>query len=295
MSTENKLLSDNSSLTNELSQTKRKYVPVEVAKKIGTTAAMLLQHIQFWMQSQSVEILYRTNAQLASDFNLMFSESQIQYAKKKLIDSGYIIVTKPNKYDRTTHYQLTDLSKKLLGVVEVVKEKVVEKVSEVVDTLKDTFSKKQPKKSDVKKETVVKTSRIEHSSGNLANTKAMQESFNEGFTNKKAVPMPKDLLAKMREKMRGSSVSHSGCDDNSDLGGRNSASKHPNLNDSGLVGTNIPDQDLNQNTDVIVSNTQHGRGGLSGILGSVFSIPPNLEASKQRMYNEEIERSYREE
>ena len=79
----------------------------EVAEEVGTTAALLLQHINYWMFTQSKNVIFRTNNELVNELNNMFTLFQIQYAKKKLVDKGFLVVTYDKKYDRTSHYTLT--------------------------------------------------------------------------------------------------------------------------------------------------------------------------------------------
>lgn len=86
----------------------------EVAKEVGTTAALLLQHINYWMFTQSKNVIFRTNNELVNDLNNMFTLFQIQYAKKKLVEKGFLLVTYDKKYDRTSHYTLTEKAISLL-------------------------------------------------------------------------------------------------------------------------------------------------------------------------------------
>lgn len=86
----------------------------EVAKEVGTTAALLLQHINYWMFTQSRNVIFRTNNELVNDLNNMFTLFQIQYAKKKLVEKGFLVVTYDKKYDRTSHYTLTEKAISLL-------------------------------------------------------------------------------------------------------------------------------------------------------------------------------------
>jgi len=86
----------------------------EVAKEVGTTAALLLQHINYWMFTQSKNVIFRTNNELVNDLNNMFTLFQIQYAKKKLVDKGFLVITYDKKYDRTSHYTFTEKAISLL-------------------------------------------------------------------------------------------------------------------------------------------------------------------------------------
>jgi hypothetical protein len=78
-----------------------------VVKIVGSIASVLLRHLKYWKDSSGREVVYRTNTQLVEDLEGMFSASQIQRAKKKLIENGLIEITYGKGYDRTTHYSLT--------------------------------------------------------------------------------------------------------------------------------------------------------------------------------------------
>lgn len=86
-----------------------------VVKIVGSIASVLLRHLKYWKDSSGKEVVYRTNTQLVEDLEGMFSASQIQRAKKKLIDSGLIHITYGKGYDRTTHYSLTQKALDLLN------------------------------------------------------------------------------------------------------------------------------------------------------------------------------------
>lgn len=92
-----------------------KMVSPKVATEVGLTPALVFQHICYWMQTQGVDVVYRTNKELASDLECL-SESQIQRAKKKLIDAGLISVSHDakSKWIRTTYYRLTSKGKALV-------------------------------------------------------------------------------------------------------------------------------------------------------------------------------------
>lgn len=85
-----------------------------VVKIVGSIASVLLRHLKYWKDSSGKEVVYRTNTQLVEDLEGMFSESQIQRAKKKLIDNGLIQISYGKGYDRTTHYSLTQKALDLL-------------------------------------------------------------------------------------------------------------------------------------------------------------------------------------
>lgn len=86
-----------------------------VVKIVGSIASVLLRHLKYWKDSSGKEVVYRTNTQLVEDLEGMFSASQIQRAKKKLIDSGLIQINYGKGYDRTTHYSLTQKALDLLN------------------------------------------------------------------------------------------------------------------------------------------------------------------------------------
>lgn len=94
-----------------------------VVKIVGATAAMLFQHITYWMQTQKKEIIFRTNQELALDLEECLSVQQVQRAKKKLIDNGLIEVSfdKVKKWVRTTHYTLTSKGKMMMMKLKNIK------------------------------------------------------------------------------------------------------------------------------------------------------------------------------
>lgn len=136
----------------------------EVALIVGINASLLLQHIKYWSETKSVEKVYRTNSQLSQDFKGSLSESQIQRAKKKLVEAGLILISHDMCYTRTTHYKLTEKAKSLLGMVKAV-----------VDNVKKVVKKVVAKKH-----------------------KSMSENFKEYGDTSHAVPMPADVLEKLR-------------------------------------------------------------------------------------------------
>ena len=95
-----------------------KTINPHVAKEVGVMAAMVFQHICYWMQTQSTDVIFRTNKDLANDLESI-SPSQVQRAKKKLIDNGYIKVSNESKYTwvRTTYYRLTEKGQSLRLIV----------------------------------------------------------------------------------------------------------------------------------------------------------------------------------
>lgn len=115
-----------------------------VAKEVGVMAAMVFQHICYWMQTQSVDVVYRSNKELSSDLDEAVSVSQVQRAKQKLLDKGLITLSRNpfNKFDRTTHYSLTSKGKKMLLSVAVKCKQITSETKEIIDeTVKEVKSK----------------------------------------------------------------------------------------------------------------------------------------------------------
>ncbi|AYD82346.1 hypothetical protein Aci011_065 [Acinetobacter phage vB_AbaM_B09_Aci01-1] len=126
----------------------------EVANLVGIQAALLLNHIKFWSETKNVDKVYRTNKQLSEDFEGSLSESQIQRAKKKLVDFGLIIISHDMGHTRTTHYSITEKACKLLNIVKKAVKEVVKKVSKVVKPktqMEDSFEKQGESRPNVVK------------------------------------------------------------------------------------------------------------------------------------------------
>ncbi|CAH1066868.1 Uncharacterised protein [Acinetobacter phage MD-2021a] len=149
-----------------------------VVKIVGSIASVLLRHLKYWKDSSGKEVVYRTNTQLVDDLEGMFSASQIQRAKKKLIENGLIEITYGKGHDRTTHYSLT---KKALELLDSSKTS-----SEANSNKKDGKGSGVPhtsKTSQQRAKTGIKKGAVAHSYGNV---KSMQECFEEGSDNKNA-------------------------------------------------------------------------------------------------------------
>ena len=115
-----------------------------VAKEVGVMASMVFQHICYWMQTQSVDVVYRSNKELSLDLDEAVSVSQVQRAKKKLLDKGLITLSRNpfNKFDRTTHYSLTSKGKKMLLSVAVKGKQITSETKEIInETVKGVKSK----------------------------------------------------------------------------------------------------------------------------------------------------------
>ena len=112
-----------------------KLVNPVVAKEVGVMASMVFQHICYWMQTQSVDVVYRSNKELSLDLDEAVSVSQIQRAKQKLLNNGLITLSRNpfNKFDRTTHYSLTSKGKKMLLSVAVKGKQITSETKETID------------------------------------------------------------------------------------------------------------------------------------------------------------------
>lgn len=124
----------------ETSKAMLKLINPFVAKEVGVMAAMVFQHICYWMQTQSVDVVYRSNKDLSLDLDEAVSVSQVQRAKQKLLDKGLITLSRNplNKFDRTTHYSLTSKGKKMLLSIAVKGKQIESEDREVESNVKDT-------------------------------------------------------------------------------------------------------------------------------------------------------------
>lgn len=113
-----------------------------VAKEVGVMASMVFQHICYWMQTQSVDVVYRSNKELSLDLDEAVSVSQVQRAKQKLLDKGLIKLSRNpfNKFDRTTHYSLTSKGKKMLLSVAVKGKQIVSETKQITSETKETIN-----------------------------------------------------------------------------------------------------------------------------------------------------------
>lgn len=181
----------------------------KLAKVVGEKASIVFQHLCYWMQTQKVSTVYRTNKELVSDLEDMFSEQQIQRSKKKLIDAGMITVSfdKKNVWNRTTHYTLTEKGKEYVlslslenkncnntNNIPKTSPEARTGVSEEITYKRTTNSSKAPKQA------VRKQNHYVSNDHPINNSKAMKESFEEGFTNKNAIKCPADLLSLIKKK-----------------------------------------------------------------------------------------------
>lgn len=92
-----------------------KMVSPSVVKLVGSTAAMLFQHISYWMQSSDTDVIYRSASSLISDLGDSLTRNQLYYARQKLIKAGLITVSTEHsdKFNRTTFYRITEKGQSL--------------------------------------------------------------------------------------------------------------------------------------------------------------------------------------
>ena len=92
-----------------------KMVSPSVVKLVGSTAAMLFQHISYWMQSSNTDVIYRSASSLISDLGDSLTRNQLYYARSKLVKAGLITVSTEHsdKWNRTTFYRITEKGQSL--------------------------------------------------------------------------------------------------------------------------------------------------------------------------------------
>ena len=181
----------------------------KLAKVVGEKASIVFQHLCYWMQTQKVSTVYRTNKELVSDLEDMFSEQQIQRSKKKLINAGMITVSfdKKNVWDRTTHYTLTEKGKEYVLSLSL-ESKESSKINNTPKTStearkgvsNESTYKRTTNATKAPKQAVREQNSYVSNDHPINNSKAMKESFDEGFTNKNAVKCPTDLLSLIKKK-----------------------------------------------------------------------------------------------
>lgn len=165
-----------------------------VAKEVGVMASMVFQHICYWMQTQSVDVVYRSNKELSLDLDESVSVSQVQRAKQKLLDKGFITLSRNpfNKFDRTTHYSLTSKGKKMLLSVAVKGKQIVSETkqttSETKETINETVKEVKGKIKDVRES--LKTA---HNSSNtdVCGTYVPEQHKTSSASNESVIQQPK--------------------------------------------------------------------------------------------------------
>ena len=181
----------------------------KLAKVVGEKASIVFQHLCYWMQTQKVSTVYRTNKELVSDLEDMFSEQQIQRSKKKLIDAGMITVSfdKKHVWNRTTHYTLTEKGKEYVLSLSL-ESKEQSKTNNTPKTSPDARKvvsnestyKRTTNATKAPKQAIREQNHYVSNEHPINKSKAMKESFDEGFTNKNAVKCPTDLLSLIKKK-----------------------------------------------------------------------------------------------
>lgn len=168
-----------------------KLVNPVVAKEVGVMASMVFQHICYWMQTQSVDVVYRSNKELSSDLDEAVSVSQVQRAKKKLLDKGLITLSRNpfNKFDRTTHYSLTSKGKKMLLSVAVKGKQIT---SETKETINETVKEVKSKIEDVRES--LKTTHNSSITG-VGGTYVPEQQNNAVNSNESVIQQPKKQRA----------------------------------------------------------------------------------------------------
>ena len=181
----------------------------EVAKIVGKSASILLNQIIYLSKSLGKEKIYRTNRQLISDLEGLFSESTIKRAKKKLVDSGLIQLSFERGINRQSFYSLTEKAKGLSShivsewgkfkndstVTEKTEEPNVICKGELVEVMTKEELDSEIKSKDNwysgwnKKEVTSKKQDYMPSS----HSKKMKESFKKGFSNPNGKPMPEKI------------------------------------------------------------------------------------------------------
>lgn len=125
---------------------KFEYKHNDKAQKLGTNAALLFQHICYWMQTQGVDVVFRTNQQLSEDLEGALSVSQVARAKAKLIQAGLITIAQDlkSRFIHTTHYRLTTIGEQVVMSLKNIKHKVVKTTQQSTGVVKQaTVSLKQ--------------------------------------------------------------------------------------------------------------------------------------------------------
>ncbi|AHY26771.1 hypothetical protein vB_AbaM_Acibel004_156 [Acinetobacter phage vB_AbaM_Acibel004] len=253
----------------------------EVAVIVGIQASLLLNHIKYWVEEYNLDKVYRTNQQISEDFKGTLSESQIQRAKKKLVDNGLIIVTHDRGHLRTTHYALTEKAKGLLGMIGEAVKTVVKKS---VDAVKKPFSK--PKNSKPNNSNVKPTS--------------MENEFKNYGVNDKAVSIPEELKNKLQGLLKKKPV-----DVVEEVKPEPTSFEdfEPVFDDFDFIDQQDEDDSINEddyfkaldNSIAQCQQEQNESMSFGDLLGKVFNKVPNLEQFEKNRKELEMARSFKEE
>lgn len=137
---------------------------VEIAKDLGIAPAVILNHLQFWIKHNEANNshfhdgyywTYNSRKAYVSIFPY-FTEKQIEYALRKLIDGGYIITGNYNKspMDRTLWYAITEKGFTILQNCQMQSSKLGEQYqinnNTDIKSKDKSFEGKAPKKKSYK-------------------------------------------------------------------------------------------------------------------------------------------------
>lgn len=151
----------------------------QVSKELGKSGAFILNQLALLFKSfgNKTNKIYRTDKELFDDLEGLLSQSTIKRNKKVLVEKGYIQISFDKGFKRQTYYSLTE---KAIAVLE----EFIHNIREYITPVENNSA------SDIKNNETVKEI---DSVLNTKETKSMEESFNDGFSNKNAVPMPKTV------------------------------------------------------------------------------------------------------
>ena len=136
---------------------------IEVAKKLGVAPAIILNNLYFWIEKNKANDkhfydgyywTYNSRKAYCLQFSY-FTERQIEYALRKLIDGGYVITGNYNKvsYDRTLWYAITKEGYSILQNCEIEKTKMQNGFAENVDPIPDSNTDINTERESKKAET----------------------------------------------------------------------------------------------------------------------------------------------
>lgn len=137
---------------------------VDVAKRYGVHAAVLLNNISFWCRKNAANSVhfhdgyfwtYNSKKAFAELFPYMTTR-QIDYALKQLIDDGVLVTGNynANAYDRTLWYAITKKGECILQNCEMESAKMFDGLPENVEPIPDskTDKKQTDRNTNIKKE-----------------------------------------------------------------------------------------------------------------------------------------------
>ena len=129
---------------------------INIAKKYGIQAAVLLKNIYFWIEKNRANetnfydgYYWTYNSKKAfSDLFPYMTERQIDYTLKKLIEEEILVTGNYNKmaYDRTLWYAITKKGYSILQNCEMETTKLLNGNNEIVKPIPDNKPNKKPNK-----------------------------------------------------------------------------------------------------------------------------------------------------